>query len=182
MVRRDHRWFAGNLLALVVTATALLMGVSPAAAAPTPAAARIIYYDATGAAEFVAAVDQGAANWNSRVTAIQLQPAPVGVRANIIVYADDGWPRAIPTSLGNGRFYMGRTAVRDGHNPTRIAAHEIGHLLGLPDRRTGLCADLMSGSSAGITCSNAFPNASETREVNALFTGSVAIAPLATVW
>ncbi|MEK8105894.1 snapalysin family zinc-dependent metalloprotease [Micromonospora sp. M12] len=43
---------------------------------------------------------------------------------------------------------MGRTAVNQGYDRTRIATHEVGHILGLPDRRTGLCTDLMSGSSA----------------------------------
>jgi snapalysin len=167
MAPRNRRWFAGGALA-VALATAQLTGTAPAVAAPA-AAARILYYDASRATEFGAAIAQGAANWNARVSNVQLRPVPTGTRANITVLVDDGWPRAITTSLGNGRWYMGRTAVRDGHNPTRIAAHEFGHLLGLPDRRTGRCTDLMSGASAGPTCTNAFPNAAEAREVEARF-------------
>jgi snapalysin len=94
-----------------------------------------------------------------------LERVPAGRQPNIRVYADNGWPRAYVTSLGNGRFYMGRDAVELGHYPPRIAAHEFGHLLGLPDRRTGLCADLMSGSSAPASCKNDFPNAKEAQEV-----------------
>ena len=67
---------------------------------------------------------------------------------------------------------MGRQAVVEGHNPTRIAAHEIGHILGLPDRRTGLCQDLMSGASAGTSCTNAYPNPRERAAVEANFAGS----------
>ena len=50
------------------------------------------------------------------------------------------------------------------------------HIFGLPDRRTGLCADLMSGSSAPIACRNAFPNATEAATVNRRFAGSLAPA------
>ena len=67
---------------------------------------------------------------------------------------------------------MGRQAVNQGYYPPRIATHEFGHLLGLPDRRTGLCTDLMSGSSAPVSCTNAFPNSREAAEVNARFAGS----------
>jgi snapalysin len=182
IVPRQKKWFTSGLLAAAMSAAALVAGPSPASATPAAAAAvenaavRILYYDASRAAEFVGAVNSGAAQWNARVTNMQLRPVPAGGRANITVYADNGWPRAITTSLGNGRFYMGRIAVQDGHDPTRIAAHEFGHLLGLPDRRTGRCTDLMSGSSAGTSCKIPYPNANEAREVNNLFAGSKVLA------
>ena len=72
--------------------------------------------------------------------------------------------------------YMGRQAVNQGYYPLRIATHEFGHLLGLPDRRTGLCSDLMSGSSAPVSCRNATPSSRERAEVNANFAGSLALA------
>ena len=74
---------------------------------------------------------------------------------------------------------MGRQAVQQGYYPPRISTHEFGHILGLPDRRTGLCADLMSGSSAPVSCRNAFPNATEAATVNRRFAGS--LAPATTV-
>jgi snapalysin len=163
--------------------SAQLVGAGQANAAPvTPTAARILYYDASRAAEFVAAVNQGAANWNASVTNVRLEPVPAGRRANITVVADNGWPRAQVTSLGNGRIYMGRQAVQQGHYPPRIAAHEFGHILGLPDRRTGLCTDLMSGSSAPPSCRNAFPSAAEAREVNARFAGAAVASVPANVY
>jgi snapalysin len=167
------------MLAVAAAGFAQLAGTAPAAAAPSTNAARILYYDASRAAEFVNVVHQGANNWNSRVTNVQLRPVTAGVRANITVIADNGWPRAITTSLGNGRWYMGRVAVNDGHSPPRIAAHEFGHLLGLPDRRTGLCTDLMSGASAGTSCRNAFPSATEASRVNANFASATTSAALA---
>jgi snapalysin len=98
------------------------------------------------------------------------------------VYADNGWPRAYTTSLGNGRWYMGREAVNDGYLLARIAAHEFGHLLGLPDNRTGLCSDLMSGSSAPISCNNAYPNTREATTVNNRFASAAAVPAQTFVW
>jgi snapalysin len=163
-------------LSAALVAVAMLVGVQVATAGPAAAAPRILYYDASQAQEFVAVVNQGAQIWNSRVTNVQLQPVPAGRTPNIRVYADNGWPRAYTTSLGNGRWYMGRQAVNQGYYQPRIAAHEFGHLLGLPDRRTGLCADLMSGSSAPVSCRNPNPNATEAARVNNNFRSVAATA------
>jgi snapalysin len=78
---------------------------------------------------------------------------------------DDGWPRAEVTSLGNGTVYFGREAVDQGYNTTRIASHELGHILGLPDVKPGPCSSLMSGSTGGVDCTNANPDESEKAEV-----------------
>jgi snapalysin len=169
-------------LAATLLAAALLTGVQLAGATPATAAPRVLYYDASQAQEFVAVVNQGAQIWNSRATNVRLVPVPAGRTPNIRVYADNGWPRAYTTSLGNGRWYMGRQAVNQGYHPPRIAAHEFGHLLGLPDRRTGLCADLMSGSSAPVSCTNANPNARETAQVDANFRGATAIPARQYIW
>jgi snapalysin len=164
-------------LGAVVVAAVQLVSAAPAFAAP-----RVLYYDASRAAEFVAVVHQGARNWNSRVSNVRLEPVPAGRRANITVYADNGWPRAYTSSLGNGSWYMGRQAVNQGYYPPRIATHEFGHLLGLPDRRTGLCADLMSGSSAPVACTNAYPNSREAAEVNRNFATAVTVGPSTYEW
>jgi snapalysin len=178
-IRRSVWLSIGALLLTIVTAQ--LVVPTAASAAPSTAAARILYYDARSAGEFVAVVNQGANNWNSRVANVQLRPVPAGVRANIRVLVDNGWPRAQVTSLGNGTIWMGRQAVNQGYYPPRISTHEFGHLLGLPDRRTGLCADLMSGSSAPVSCRNAFPNTAERAAVERRFAGSlVAISGPAT--
>lgn len=47
----------------------------------------------------------------------------------------------------------------------RIAAHELGHILGLLDHEPGPCSSLMSGSSAGVACTNPNPNAPEIARV-----------------
>ena len=125
--------------------------------------------------EFRTNFDQAAQIWNSRVSNVRLL---AGTPANITIYVDNGWPRAQPTGLGSGRIWMGRTAVNQGYDRNRIAAHEIGHILGLPDRRTGLCTDLMSGSSAPVSCRNANPSSTEASRVNSLFAGSLAARPV----
>jgi snapalysin len=169
-------------LLAVLAALATFAGITVGAAAPATAAPRILYYDASQAQEFRAVVDQGASIWNSRVANVRLQPVPAGRTPNIRVYADNGWPRTYTTSLGNGRWYMGRQAVNQGYYKPRIAAHEFGHILGLPDRRTGLCSDLMSGASAGTSCRNPDPNPAEVAEVERNFqNGRSAVAPGVTI-
>jgi snapalysin len=163
-------------LVSVFIALLTFAGLTVGLATPASAAPRILYYDASQAQEFRAVVDQGAQIWNSRVVNVQLQPVPSGRTPNIRVYADNGWPRAYTTSLGNGRWYMGRQAVNQGYYQPRIAAHEFGHLLGLPDRRTGLCSDLMSGSSAPVSCRNAYPNTREASTVNSNFRTAVTVS------
>ncbi|MGW3368993.1 snapalysin family zinc-dependent metalloprotease [Streptosporangium canum] len=151
---------------------AFLATTSPARADGTgtqnAAAVRVLRYDASRAAEFRSVVDQAAQIWNSSVTNVRLV---AGSPADFVVLADNGWPRAQPTSLGRGTVWIGRQATAQGHNPLRISAHEIGHILGLPDRRTGRCTDLMSGASAGTTCTNPYPNAAEKAEVERYFAG-----------
>ncbi|GGX57776.1 snapalysin family zinc-dependent metalloprotease [Streptomyces fructofermentans] len=165
-------------VAAVLAVTFPLLGgqaaAAPSADADRTLAARVVTYDASGAAEFKSAVDRGAAIWNESVDAVELRPVAAGQRANIRVLADNGWPRALPTTLGNGTVYIGRQAVDQGYNTVRISSHELGHILGLPDRKPGPCSSLMSGSSAGTACTNPYPNAAEKAEVEADFGGGLA--------
>ncbi|MFJ1977946.1 snapalysin family zinc-dependent metalloprotease [Streptomyces albogriseolus] len=143
--------------------------VRPAATAAPPGDTRVLTYDAGRAGEFASAVDRGAAVWNDSVDAVELRPAASGEPADIRVVAVDGWPRTVPGGLGSGTVYFGREAVADGHSTVRIAAHELGHVLGLPDRKPGPCSELMSGASAGPSCASARPNAAERAEVEEKF-------------
>ncbi|MEO3868658.1 snapalysin family zinc-dependent metalloprotease [Nonomuraea sp. B12E4] len=154
-------------LRLVLSATLCLSFLLVTAPAQAAALVRVLRYDASRAAEFVSAVNQGAQIWNSNVVNVRLLQ---GTPANFVVIADNGWPRAQPRSLGNGTIWMGREA--SNYNWVRIASHEMGHILGLPDRRTGLCSDLMSGSSAPVSCTNATPSMAERTAVDRNFAGS----------
>ncbi|MGW5264135.1 snapalysin family zinc-dependent metalloprotease [Microbispora sp. NPDC004025] len=174
-------------VAALLTGAAVLLTVSPARAAQpaggttasttasmtasmtASAAVRVLRYDASRAAEFHAVMDQAAQVWNASVTSVRLV---AGTPADFVVLADNGWPRTSVTRLGRGTIWMGREATAEGYHPLRIATHEIGHILGLPDRRTGRCTDLMSGHSAPVSCTNATPSAAERSAVEANFAGS----------
>ncbi|GKQ37849.1 snapalysin family zinc-dependent metalloprotease [Streptomyces sp. A012304] len=171
----------GGLAAALAVSLSLIGGPAAAAspdAAAHPLAARVLTYDASGSAEFRSAVDRGAAIWNESVDAVELRPAATGQRANIRVLADNGWPRASTGSLGNGTVWIGRQAVDQGYDTIRISAHELGHILGLPDRKPGPCSSLMSGSSAGTACTNPYPNAAEKAEVEENFGGALVPVPI----
>ncbi|CAM5265195.1 Extracellular small neutral protease OS=Streptomyces tendae OX=1932 GN=GUR47_23770 PE=3 SV=1 [Streptomyces tendae] len=176
------RTLTGHLAAAALLSLPLLsaeaVAAGPSGDAPgSPAAARVLTYDASGSAEFRSAVDRGAAIWNESVEGAELRPATAGQRADIRVLADDGWPRALTTSLGNGTVWIGRQAVNEGYNTVRISSHELGHILGLPDRKPGPCSSLMSGSSAGVPCTNPYPNAAEKAEVEGNFGGAAGSPP-----
>jgi snapalysin len=141
-----------------------LVGFGGSVATAAPLAVRTILYDASGAQEFKAAVDEGAAAWNVAVPTIQLRAA-TGSQATVRVFADDGWPRTMPAGFGRGTVYMGRQAVGDGFYPPRIAAHELGHILGLPDNRNGRCDYLMSGHSSPTSCKTTAPHSTEAAQV-----------------
>ncbi|MEU5612773.1 snapalysin family zinc-dependent metalloprotease [Streptomyces sparsogenes] len=175
------------LPAVAAAVLALAGGQAVAAPASGPAqqqavAARVLTYDASQAAEFKDAVTKGAGIWNTSVANVQLKPVAAGQRANIRIIADDGWPRTATTSLGSGTIYFGRQAVDQGYNTVRISSHELGHILGLPDMKPGPCSSLMSGSTAGVSCTNPNPNAAEKAEVEdnfaAALTGTAATRDL----
>jgi snapalysin len=170
-----RRTFAGAL-----AAAAMLLPVTTAVSAPTVAAAPILAttltYDDSQAAEFKQAVASGVAVWNSLATNVRIVKATAGQRVNIRVIADNGWPRANlgpvrPT--GTVTVWFGREAVNEGYNLVRIAAHELGHSLGLPDIKPGPCSSLMSGSTGGVSCTNTRPNASELARVQRNYAGTL---------
>jgi snapalysin len=158
------------LVALVAGMVGLRTVVAGAADAPRP-----LFYNASGAPGWRAQVTQAVAIWNSSVHNVQLK---AGSPASITIVQFSGWPYAEPTGLGKGTVHLGQQAVDQGFDRTRIAAHELGHILGLPDNRTGRCSDLMSGHSAPTSCKNAHPSPAEAAQVDSNFGGRIAAAAL----
>ncbi|GGM19249.1 peptidase [Streptomyces fumigatiscleroticus] len=159
------RRLTGSLSAALAVAFTLAGGQAATAAGEHRAAARVLTYDASGSAELHSAVDRSAAIWNESVDHVELRPVTTGRRADVRVPADNGRPRTVTTSLGSGTVHMGRQAADQGYDTVRVSAHELGHVLGLPDRKPGPCSSLMSGSSAGTSCTNPYPDAAEKAEV-----------------
>ncbi|MFD5825248.1 snapalysin family zinc-dependent metalloprotease [Lentzea sp. NPDC060358] len=157
--------FLRKTIAVLSSAAALSLGI-----VGTAQAATTLTYNSTGAAAYAAEIDAGAQVWNTNVQNVRL--VKTTGRANITIVSDPGWPRAQPTTLGNGKIWIGKQAVDQGYNKVRIAAHEIGHILGLPDVKPGPCSSLMSGSTGGVSCTNVNPNASEKSRVERNFAGT----------
>ena len=154
-----------GLLATTAMTSALVAGTAAAQAnADVGVAVVTITYSDARAGNYKDAVAQGIAIWNANVTSVHIQKAATGQRADVQVIADPGWPRSTLGPVrpgGSGTVWFGQEAVDEGYNVVRIAAHEFGHILGLPDNKPGPCSSLMSGSTGGVSCTNATPNATE---------------------
>ncbi|MEI5101104.1 snapalysin family zinc-dependent metalloprotease [Streptomyces sp. PmtG] len=169
---------AGTAAAVVLTA---LPAAHAAAAPDSPetkkaSAAVTLRYDDSRARGWESAIAAGVASWNGNVDNVKLVKAAPGTRAEIQIVATSGWPQASLGPVrpgGQGRVELGQQAVTQGYDKTRIAAHEIGHNLGLPDTKPGPCSQLMSGSTGGVSCKNAVPNAAEQARVEAYYAGGV---------
>lgn len=155
-----------SLVAILALALGLLVGVSaPMASADIEVAAVTLTYDDSQAPEYADAIAAGIAVWNESVENVQAAKVAPGEQADVQFISDPGWPRAtlgpfFPGDSG-ATVWMGKEAVDEGYDVIRIAAHEFGHILGLPDMKPGPCESLMSGSTAGVDCTNPNPNAEE---------------------
>lgn len=171
-----RRTLIGLLATTAMTATLVAGTATAEAKADVGVAVVTLTYSDARAGEFKTAVAQGVAVWNSSVTSVRIQKAAAGARADITIIADNGWPRATLGPVrpgGSATVWMGREAVNDGYNVVRIAAHELGHSLGLPDIKPGPCSSLMSGSTGGVSCNNVNPNTSERNRVQNTYAGSL---------
>ncbi|MFC0507277.1 snapalysin family zinc-dependent metalloprotease [Micromonospora costi] len=154
-------------VASVATAVATL-GVTVANPGPA-SAAMTICYNTSQAPSYASIANQAASIWNNATTNLTLS---ANCGSNLRIYQiTGGGSYAIRTSLGNGRVYID-TQQAQQYSPLRIMTHEIGHILGLPDNYNGSCAILMSGGSAGTSCTNPYPSSAEASRVSNLFAGT----------
>lgn len=141
------------------------------------AAAVTITYDDSAAPEYADAITQAIQIWNDSVNNVEIAHVQPGQQAEVSFESFDGWPQAELGPImpgGHGTIWMGKEAVDEGYNVIRIAAHEFGHSLGLPDVKPGPCESLMSGSTGGVDCTNAQPNAEEIAQVEENYAGGAA--------
>jgi snapalysin len=170
MFRSSTRMLAGAaLLALP------LLGLPALSASATPAApqVRTVYYQNEASSAWSSAVTTAIANWNAAEHNVKFA-AGTSRNSTVTIESYSGWPETEPDSPGAGTVYLGQEAVTEGYDRTRITAHELGHILGLPDNYNGDCSILMSGHSAGTSCTNAKPGASEAAQVDQIFAGDTA--------
>ena len=86
-------------------------------------------------------------------------------------YTEGNDPRGSYASTdghGSGYIFLDYAQAQQ-YDPTRITAHETGHVLGLPDHYSGPCSELMSGGGPGPSCTNPNPDANERARVNQLW-------------
>ncbi|MGC4806780.1 snapalysin family zinc-dependent metalloprotease [Micromonospora sp. DT233] len=159
-------------LATLAAVTTAALGLTAVQAAPASAAVRNVCYTTAQAGPYATYADQAAAIWNARTANINMAKCGSNLR---ILYTTGGGSYAQRTSLGNGRVVID-TQQAQQYSPLRIMTHEIGHILGLPDNYNGNCAILMSGGSAGTSCTNSNPSSAEAARVDSLF----GFAPFAT--
>ncbi|MCE7007177.1 snapalysin family zinc-dependent metalloprotease [Kibdelosporangium philippinense] len=154
---------------VLASAAMALVAVAVPASAETSVLARTVYYSASA---YSSQADQAAQIWSSRAPNVRMVR---GGNATIRIYGTTGGgSRAYPCGLGCATIYIDSRDIAAGHNALRIVTHEIGHGLGLPDNYNGVCSYLMSGGSAGTSCTNPYPNSQEAARVNQLFAGGVA--------
>ncbi|MEV0649473.1 snapalysin family zinc-dependent metalloprotease [Phytomonospora sp. NPDC050363] len=161
--KRSIRAFVGALAMALAMVGVQFAAQSPAAADPS-VQARTVYYTAYA---YSSQSSQAASIWNSAAPNVRMVSSSNG---SIRIYGTTGGgSRAYVCGLGCATIYIDSRDIAAGHNALRIVAHEIGHGLGLPDTYNGICSYLMSGGSAGTSCSNPYPNAGEASRVNNLF-------------
>ncbi|MET8062224.1 snapalysin family zinc-dependent metalloprotease [Micromonospora sp. NPDC005313] len=154
-----------RILATLAAATLASLGAVAVNPAPASAAVRNVCYNISQAGPFANTAVQAAAIWNNYTNNINMAQCGSNLR---ITYTYGGGSYAQRTSLGNGRVVIDYNQAQQ-YSPLRIMTHEIGHILGLPDNYNGNCAILMSGGSAGTSCTNPYPSSAEASRVDSLF-------------
>ena len=155
-----------------VAAGAALLGasvaVAPAASADVTPQAVTVYYSTSGAPNYASQIRAGAANWNASVSNVRLVENASAASLDFYEGNDPSGSYAYTDGHGNGYIFLDYTQMGQ-YSQVRITAHETGHVLGLPDHYSGPCSELMSGGGPGTSCTNAYPNGSESAQVNAMW-------------
>ena len=172
--------FVAGAAGLALLASPLVAGQAAAQTQATPDASvqavTTVYYDASGAPSFQSAISAGVSHWNSSVSNVRLVESSSGASLEYYEGDDPSGSYASTDGHGNGYIFIDYTQAGQ-YDTVRITAHETGHVLGLPDHYEGPCSELMSGGGPGTSCTNSYPNASESSQVNSLWANGLAAAP-----
>ncbi|MCZ4507596.1 snapalysin [Streptomyces sp. ActVer] len=153
---------------------AVLKSVAEKRAANPKAAAVTVVYNASSAPSFSAEIARSTQIWNSSVSNVKLQS---GSNADFTYREGNDSRGSYASTDGHGSGYIFLDyAQNEQYDSTRVTAHETGHVLGLPDRYTGPCSELMSGGGPGTSCTNANPNSAERARVDQLWVNGLAKA------
>ncbi|MFI5616339.1 snapalysin [Streptomyces sp. NPDC051567] len=127
-----------------------------------------VTYNTVSAPSFRTQIARSTQIWNSSVVNVRLQEVSSG---GSFSYREGNDPRGSYASTdGHGRGYIFLDHRQNQqYNSTRVTSHETGHVLGLPDRYSGPCSELMSGGGPGTSCQNPNPNAAERSRVDQLW-------------
>ncbi|MBN0049205.1 snapalysin [Streptomyces actuosus] len=134
-----------------------------------------VYYNASRAPSFRSQISSAASIWNSSVSNVKLQATSGSAD---FAYYEGNDPRGSYASTnghGSGYIFLDYAQNRR-YDSIRVAAHETGHVLGLPDHYSGPCSELMSGGGPGPSCTNRYPNSTERTRVNRLWANGLAKA------
>lgn len=159
-----------KLLTAALCASAVVAGsVAPAQAAE--AEPEVIAIDLLLAGSYTDAVRDAMDIWNDTVPGIRFveQDIPAALRVKEYTTATGTGSHVYVNGLGRGWVYL-ETGDATVYRPSRVAVHELGHILSLPDLGPGSpCSKVMSGAWAGPECTNDQPDAEETAAVAAFF-------------
>ncbi|GGU92795.1 hypothetical protein GCM10010260_29430 [Streptomyces filipinensis] len=156
---------------------AVLKSVAEKRAAQPNARAVTLHYNASQAPSFRSQIASAASIWNSSESNVKLQETSTG--SADFSYREGNDPRGSYTSAnghGSGVVFLDYTQNQQ-YDSVRVVTHETGHVLGLPDDYGGPCSELMSGGSAGPSCTSRYPNATERSRVDQLWATGLAHAP-----
>ncbi|MGW3952368.1 snapalysin [Streptomyces sp. NPDC004752] len=155
---------------------AVLKSVAEKRAVQPNAQAVTVYYNASQAPSFRSQISSAAAIWNSSESNVKLQEASSG--ADFSYYEGNDPRGSYASTNGHGSGYVLLDyAQNQQYDSVRVTTHETGHVLGLSDDYNGSCSELMSGGSAGPSCTNRYPNVTERSRVDQLWANGLAQAP-----
>ncbi|MFJ9870346.1 snapalysin [Streptomyces sp. NPDC101165] len=154
---------------------AVLASVAKKQAAHPSLRSVTVYYDASQAPSFRSQISSAASIWNSSVSNVKLQATSGGADFAYYEGNDPEGSYASTDGHGSGYIFLDYAQNRQ-YDSIRVAAHETGHVLGLPDHYSGPCSELMSGGGPGTSCTNRYPNAAERARVNQLWANGLAKA------